>query len=87
MPESDIWLSVVAKSLAFMCLRQAQHDDPERFDSVLAKVKFLENLGLSEESAAGAAGSTAASVAVLRRRIANKKKRTSKRNGASKKKR
>ena len=56
------WLPVIAKSLAYLCLRQAKGEEPERFDSVLKRVKFLEGLGLSRDHAASAAGSSAHSV-------------------------
>jgi hypothetical protein len=84
--ENDAWLAVIGRSLAYMCLRQAEKDDANRFDGVLAKVKFLESLGLPQDAAAEAAGSSAASVAELRR-IAKKKKAGGKGNGVAKKKR
>jgi hypothetical protein len=84
--ENDIWLSVIAKSLAFMCLRQAERDDAKRFDGVLARVKFLENLGLPQRAAAEAAGSSAASVTELRR-VEKRKKVGGKRRDSSKGKR
>lgn len=84
--ENDVWLAVIGKSLAFMCLRDAVRDDSDRFSSVLAKVKFLENLGLPQDAAAEAAGSSAASVAELLRQ-AKKKKPGRKSNGVAKKKR
>ena len=71
--ENEAWLAVIAKSLAFMCLRQAISDDADRFEGVLPKVKFLEGLGLPQAAAAEAAGSSAASVTELRR-IERKKK-------------
>jgi len=83
--ENDPWLSVIAKSLASMCLRQAIRDDSKRFEGVLSRVKFLEGLGLPQDAAAEAAGSSAASVTELRR-LAKKKKTGGKGNGVAKKK-
>ena len=82
---SDVWLSVIARSLASMCLRNAEMDDASRFDNLLSKVKFLEGLGLPPDAAAEAAGSSADSVNVLRRR-AKKKKTGGKSSGSTKKK-
>lgn len=67
------WLPVIAKSLAYLCLRQAEGEEPERFDSVLKRVKFLEGLGLSRDHAASAAGSSAHSVQELDRQQKNRK--------------
>lgn len=75
------WLPVIGKSLAYLCLRQAQREDPESFDSVLKRVKFLEGLGLEKAHAAEAAGSSLGSVRVLARR-----KKRGERNAAGKKK-
>ena len=63
----DTWLPVIGKALAYLCLQEAQRKEPEKFDSVLKRVKFLEGLGLSRNHAAEAAGSSPASVRVLRR--------------------
>lgn len=71
--ENDVWMQVIAKSLASLCLKQAEKDDPERFKGVLDRVRFLEGLGLPASAAAEAAGSSAASVNELRR-LAKKKK-------------
>ncbi len=62
-----IWLPVIGKALAYLCLQEAQRKEPEKFDSVLKRVKFLEGLGLRREHAAEAAGSSAESVRVLHR--------------------
>jgi hypothetical protein len=61
-----VWLPVIGKSLAHMCLRAARKDEPSKFDSVLKRVQFLEALGLDRVQAAEAAGSSAESVRVLR---------------------
>ncbi len=52
--------------------------EPEKFEDVLARVKFLEGLGLSQPYAAGAAGSTANSVRVLRHKIKKAKNASTK---------
>lgn len=78
--QSD-WLAVIGKSLAYLCLSRAMEGQPDKYDTVLKKVKFLEGLGLSKGDAAEAAGSSAGSVAVMQRR----KKRGAK-DGSKKKK-
>jgi len=78
---SAAWLSVIGKALAYLCLQEAQRNEPEKFDSVLEKVKFLQSLGLSRDDAAHAAGSSPASVRVLHSRGKTKAK-----NGSAKKK-
>jgi hypothetical protein len=62
----ETWLPVIGNALAFLCLDKYSEKNPDKADSVLKKVKFLEGLGLPAKDAAGAAGSTAASVRVLR---------------------
>ena len=81
--ENDVWMQVIAKSLAALCLKQTEKEEPARFKGVLDKVKFLEGLGLPASAAAEAAGSSAASVNELRRLA--KKKKGSGTNGAKKK--
>ena len=71
--EEEVWLAVIGKSLAYLCLFQASASDPTKFRDVLAKVDFLEALGLPTKDASVAAGSSAASVAELRRQRRNKK--------------
>jgi hypothetical protein len=63
-PEA-IWLPVIGKALAYLCLNQAMEKEPNKYKQVLKKVKFLRGLGLSRDDAAYAAGSSAASVQVL----------------------
>lgn len=65
----SVWLPIIGKALCYMCMHAAQIENK----TVLQKVKFLENLGLSRAQAAQVAGSSAASVSELRRR-ANKRK-------------
>lgn len=60
-----IWLTVIARSLAYLSLSRAQEVKPAEFESVLAKVKFLRDLGLPEADAARVAGSNPNSVAVM----------------------
>jgi hypothetical protein len=61
------WLPVIGRCLAYLCLQEAQSKNPERFDSVLKRVRFLETLGLSRSHAAQAAGSSPESVRELHR--------------------
>jgi hypothetical protein len=71
--EFATWLPVIGKSLAYLCLAKATEADPERFRDVLAKVDFLEDIGVPTRDAAHAAGSTAASVQVMRSRSKTRK--------------
>ena len=79
---SASWLPVIGKALAYLCLQEAQRKDPNKFDTVLKQVKFLQGLGLSRKDAAEAAGSSEKSVSVMQSR----RKSTRKKNGAAKKK-
>ncbi|MCK1279498.1 hypothetical protein IVB46_30185 [Bradyrhizobium sp. 61] len=63
--EQAEWLAVIGKSLAYLCLKQAEKDDPDKMAGILAKVKFLKGLGLSQDAAAEAVGSSAKSVSVM----------------------
>jgi hypothetical protein len=63
---ATIWLPVIGRSLAYLCLADAIRHDPEKYKDTLAKVDFLEALGLSQKDAAEAAGSTAESVRVMK---------------------
>jgi hypothetical protein len=71
-PDYSTWLPVIGKSLAYLCLAKATEGDTAKYRDVLAKVDFLEGLGIPPKEAAVAAGSTAASVAELRRQRRNK---------------
>ncbi len=37
----DVWLSVIGRSLAYLCLEQAKKLEPKKFDTVRKKVDFL----------------------------------------------
>lgn len=65
--QDSIWLSVIGKALAYLCLQEAQRKEPQKFDTVTKRVEFLEGLGLNTDDAAAAAGSSGASVRELRR--------------------
>jgi DNA-directed RNA polymerase specialized sigma24 family protein len=65
---TEVWLPVIGKALAYLCLQEAQRKEPAKFDTVSKRVTFLEGLGLSLSEAAEAAGTSADSVRVLRRR-------------------
>lgn len=67
-----VWLAVIGKSLAYLCLEQAKKLEPAKFDTVAKKVDFLKDMGLPKDDAAYVAGSTPASVAELARRRAKK---------------
>jgi hypothetical protein len=62
--DSGKWLSVIGRSLAYLCLQKAQ--EAKAFSGVLEKVDFLKSLGLSDADASHAAGSTPESVRVMR---------------------
>ncbi len=62
-PESDSpWLAVIGKGLAYLCVQHVAQNDPKRVPDVVAKVKFLEGIGLSTSDAAELLGTTANSV-------------------------
>ena len=77
--EFAIWLPVIGKSLAYLCLAKAMEGDgAEKYKSILAKAKFLEGLGLPEKDAAFASGSTAELVRVAKYNKARAKNGTPK---------
>ena len=76
-----VWLPVIGRALAYLCTKEAERT--KKFESVLARVDFLEALGLPIADAAGTAGSSKASVDELRRQQRNRKANGNK---ASKKK-
>jgi hypothetical protein len=69
----DVWLSVIGRSLAYLCLEQAKKLEPKKFDTVAKKVDFLKDMGLPKDDAAYVAGSSPASVAELARQQRAKK--------------
>ncbi|MBX3387731.1 MAG: hypothetical protein KF768_14270 [Phycisphaeraceae bacterium] len=75
------WNAVIARCLAYLCLKQSEFRD----DTKLAQANFLRSLGLPAEDQAGLTGSTANSLRVLAQQ-ANKKK-GGKKNGKAKSKR
>lgn len=62
-----IWLPVIARSLAYLCLMQAQGEETDKFNTVLKRVRFLEALGLDLTHAAKVVGSSPESVRELAR--------------------
>lgn len=71
--EDTVWMPVIARSLAFLCLDKAAEADKPKFKDTLVRVDFLEALGLPTKDAAVGAGSTLASVNELKRLRRNKK--------------
>jgi hypothetical protein len=69
-PENDNqWLEIIGRSLAYLCLQQVSLNDAERVPDIPAKVKFLEDIGLTTKDAAKLLGTTANSVKTnIRRR-------------------
>jgi DNA-directed RNA polymerase specialized sigma24 family protein len=68
----EMWLPVIGKALAYLCLSKAIEREPKNYEEVLDKVKFLEALGVPLKEAAEAAGSSADSVRVMRSRAKRK---------------
>ncbi|WP_213741068.1 hypothetical protein [Bradyrhizobium sp. dw_411] len=62
------WLEVIGKALAYLCVQHVAQDDPDRVGNLLAKVKFLEGIGVPKTDAALILGSTANSVSVMESR-------------------
>jgi hypothetical protein len=56
------WLQVIGKSLAYLCMQHVAQNEPKRVPDVVAKVKFLEGLGIPIADAAQLLGTTANSV-------------------------
>jgi hypothetical protein len=56
------WLQVIGKSLAYLCMQQVVQNDPKRVPDVIAKVKFLEAIGIPTADAAQLLGTTANSI-------------------------
>ena len=82
---NEEWLAVIGKSLAYLCLKQAEKAEPTKMSGLVAKVNFLRSLGLSQNAAAEAVGSSPASVAEMLRQARIKK--GSKENASTKRRR
>jgi hypothetical protein len=62
-PENDKqWMAVIGKALAYLCVQQVAQNEPKRVPDVVAKVAFLEGLGIPTADAAAMLGTTANSV-------------------------
>jgi len=72
MGETD-WLAVIGRALSYLCLEQARKQEPDKFDTVQKKVKFLLGMGLPKSAAAYVAGSNPESVAAMARQQRAKK--------------
>lgn len=75
------WLQIIGKSLAFLCVQQVSVNDPKRVPDVVAKVKFLEGLGMPTADAAQLLGTTANSVKTNLRHRERAKEATSGKKG------
>lgn len=82
--ENDaLWLQVIGKALAYLCVQEVAKNDPARVPDIPAKVEFLEGIGMSTNDAAKLLGTTANSVKTNLRARAKRKGGTS---GKSRKK-
>ncbi len=63
------WLAVIGRSLAFLCLAQADLRDKD----LATQGRFLETLGMSRKDAAALLGTSYASLTVMLSRAAKKK--------------
>jgi hypothetical protein len=77
--QSNEWLAVIGRSLAFLCLAQADL----RSKDLATQGQFLEKLGVSRKEAAALLGTSYASLTELIRQAG--KKKGGKRDGAKKK--
>ncbi|MFZ5877391.1 MAG: hypothetical protein ACOYXU_13435 [Nitrospirota bacterium] len=77
--ETDEWLPVIARSLAFLCLAKADLRDKD----LATQGRFLESLGLSRKEAAALLGTSYASLTELISKAS--KKKGGRRGGAKKK--
>jgi hypothetical protein len=79
-PDDDgNWLAVIGRSLAFLCLSEADLRDKD----LVPQARFLQGLGLSRADAAQMLGTTADSLGVMERR-ARKRKKDGRKNGKKK---
>ena len=63
------WLSVIGRTLSYLCLEHAKKEEPTKFNTVPKKVDFLVGMGLPKNIAAYVAGSSPGSLAVLEGRL------------------
>ena len=70
-PENVEWSAVIARCLAYLCLKNSKFADA----SLLEQSSFLQKLGLPLEDRAGVVGSSAASLRELARQAKAKKGR------------
>ena len=75
--ENTRWLAVIGRSLAFLCLSEADL----RAKELLPQATFLQALGLSRADAAAMLGSSDKSLAELARQAKNRKKANGKAKG------
>jgi hypothetical protein len=67
--DTNEWLSVIGRSLAFLCLAEADLRDKD----LATQGRFLESLGLSRGEAAALLGTTRASLTELIRQASKRK--------------
>jgi hypothetical protein len=67
--EANAWFPVIGRSLAFLCLAQADLRDKD----LATQGKFLESLGLSRNEAAALLGTSGKSLGVLINRASRRK--------------
>lgn len=77
---SELWLSVVGKCLALLCLEAKKSTDVTLVD----RARFLESLGIERKVAAEMLGTSSASITEMFRQA--KKKKGVKANGSKKRK-
>lgn len=65
---SPNWSAVIARCLAYLCLKNSKYTD----SSLLEQANFLEKLGLPIDDRAGVVGSSTASLRELARRAKKK---------------
>lgn len=67
------WLEIIGKALAYLCVQHVAQNDPKRVPDIVAKVKFLEGIGVPTHDAAQLLGTTANSVKTNLRQRKRKK--------------
>jgi transcriptional regulator len=78
---TQVWLPIIGRALAFLCLHSTKKTD----QTIAEQALFLENLGLERKDVAAMLGTSPASIAELLRQARNKK--GGKRNATKKAKR